>query len=139
MTGQERKELLAKAREMFDEINIEAEGENVLLDAEHKAQRASALQQYRLLLKRDFVNTYRDLSVIKAQFIQAAAVGILVGFLYYRLPFDQTAIGSRLGLFFFLLMDRVFILAGGSMALFSAVCVSLVVMFACVMSDLVLL
>jgi len=121
-TGEERQELIDMNAARFAEEDVVVDGPDVQQPSTRDPQHASFLTQYHLLLKRELLNLRRNPLVVFAQLLQAILVGLMVGLLYFDLTLDQTGRTNRISILYILLMDRVFILAGGSMAMFAQVC-----------------
>lgn len=65
-------------------------------------------QQVPILMRRQFINLFRDPSGLRQQYTQVIIVAILVGLIYLRLDYSQSGAQSRLGVLSFLSLGAVF-------------------------------
>eukprot|EP00042_Codosiga_hollandica_P040375 m.347036 g.347036 ORF g.347036 m.347036 type:complete len:783 (-) comp55845_c0_seq4:879-3227(-) len=120
-TGAEREELIKYNDFCFGDSDIVVEGPDLQKNADKNAGHASFIKQWYYLFSRELLGVRRNHSVVLAQLIQAIVVGVLVGLLYFQLGNSQYDMESRIGLLYMILMDRVFVLAGGSMSMFATI------------------
>lgn len=120
--------------EMFSEtfkasvFAAEAEAEsNVILATPNKEETsANSLVQWSvpwveevsILTRRAWLNTIRDPRMVKAALFQAIILGLIVGFLFFRLGHDQDAVHDRYSVLFFLMLNQSFSIASSGAALF---------------------
>lgn len=90
----------------FRQVQTEVDGaarSNTLPAVAPGAARARFGTQFRELSVRLFRNLYRDPMLVLTHYGIAAAIGVLCGYLYFRVGNDIPGFQNRLGLFFFLL------------------------------------
>eukprot|EP00742_Colponemidia_sp_Colp-10_P007918 GILJ01008543.1.p1 GENE.GILJ01008543.1~~GILJ01008543.1.p1 ORF type:complete len:684 (-),score=90.50 GILJ01008543.1:485-2536(-) len=69
-------------------------------------RRAPYFTQFRLLALRAFYLFFRDLAQFRARVIQGIFMGIVVGFVFFRLGFEQIDLRGRQGALFFIVMNQ---------------------------------
>ncbi|CAF2916217.1 unnamed protein product [Rotaria sp. Silwood2] len=81
------------------------------VDIQHKTKsryKTSGFIQFRWLIWRNFVNLFKNPFEIRLRIILAIFVGVLIGLLYIRLKYDQTAVQNMNALVFLIIINTSF-------------------------------
>ncbi|CAF1082652.1 unnamed protein product [Rotaria sp. Silwood1] len=81
------------------------------VDIQHKQSsryKTNSFTQFRWLIWRNFVNFFKNPFEIRLRIILAIFVGVLIGLLYIRLKYDQTAVQNMNSLIFLIIINTSF-------------------------------
>lgn len=90
------------------ELNLEIKNSKSSLVEVSKGYIAPYHTQFNLLLKRSFINTLREPSLLKSRTIQAFGIAVLAGLIWLRLNYTQAGAQDRVSSLFFIFTSATF-------------------------------
>jgi len=84
----------------------------------YSSYRSTWMTQFLVVLSRSFLNIIRDKILTVSRLMQNLIMALIVGFIFYRLGYDQKNVQDRSGVLFFMMLNQAMGALFGSMVVF---------------------